>query len=779
MNTTQAQQKALNDALVTPVDRLEFGKCNMRLKTDIKPKEATFQVVLDALALTPFYRAFLITADFCPKIPRQKFEDLPLEHDILSFIRDLGHTGDITYLTDVNVDYLHQPWRAFATVINKCISRHKDTQVYGTILPKELTNQAMLESNAYKTYYAFASGEKAPKPKYVRKKADPDTSPKQKPVQATKGTRLKSKAKVTKPDKKKQLAKKPKAKGLAVLSKVIEVDTQSKVHDEQQQKSSGTDEGTGTILGVPDVPIYESKSEKESWGDSEDEDDTDDDGDNDDDGESDDDNDDNDDDDANVDDKQEGDDTNDDDEETNSDRTELDRIKIPIFDQSTTEYYEEEEEKIDDEETMYDDEDDEVTKELYEDVNVNLGNEDTEMTNADQGASDEQNVSQESGFKQVEEDAHVTLTPVLDTQKADEPVQSSSVSSNFTSKLLNLENPSLVDNEIASLMETSTRHAMAVPENTSGFTITIPPPPPFFNAFLRQVTPTLTLTTSKATTSFPFLLDFSSVFRFNDRVTNLEKDLKNVTKSVEPAVLTRSSLQPTSTYEAATSLSEFELTKILIDKMEKNRLYDKADYKKKLYDALNESYNTDKDLFDSYGEIFLLKRSRDEKDKDRDPSAGSDRGMKRRKSSKDAESSRDSRSKENKSSSTSKDASQSQHKSSGKSAQAEEPIHTVKDSGMQQDQEFVTRDNDEQPANKETWINQVAHAKEPPTSFDELNDTLFDFSAFVMNRLKIPNLTQEILFRPAFNLLKGTCKSITELEYHLEECSKAITELLD
>ncbi|GJW13983.1 hypothetical protein Tco_0018116, partial [Tanacetum coccineum] len=54
---------ALDDALVAPADHLEFGKCNMRLKTDIKPKEATFQMVLDALALTPFYRAFLITAD--------------------------------------------------------------------------------------------------------------------------------------------------------------------------------------------------------------------------------------------------------------------------------------------------------------------------------------------------------------------------------------------------------------------------------------------------------------------------------------------------------------------------------------------------------------------------------------------------------------------------------------------------------------------------------------------------------------------------------------------
>ncbi|GJZ37919.1 hypothetical protein Tco_0584110 [Tanacetum coccineum] len=163
MNTTQAQQKALDDALVAPADHLEFEKCNMRFKTDIKPKEATFQVVLDALTLTPFYQANLITADvlaiymqefwatvsvhkssirftinkknvslnvdifkeilqFCPKIPRQKFEDLILEHDILSFIRDLWHNGDITYLTDVNVDYLHQPWRAFATVIDKCLS---------------------------------------------------------------------------------------------------------------------------------------------------------------------------------------------------------------------------------------------------------------------------------------------------------------------------------------------------------------------------------------------------------------------------------------------------------------------------------------------------------------------------------------------------------------------------------------------------------------------------------------------------------------------------------
>nr|GEY00291.1 hypothetical protein [Tanacetum cinerariifolium] len=43
----------------------------------------------------------------------------------------------------------------------------------------------------------------------------------------------------------------------------------------------------------------------------------------------------------------------------------------------------------------------------------------------------------------------------------------------------------------------------------------------------------------------------------------------------------------------------------------------------------------------------------------------------------------------------------------------------------------------------------------------------------------VQNLTQEILVGPTFKLLKGTCKSLTELEYHLEECSKATTKRLD
>ncbi|GJU92457.1 hypothetical protein Tco_1304880 [Tanacetum coccineum] len=64
----------------------------------------------------------------------------------------------------------------FTTII--VISKYQDIQIYGVILPWHLTNQDMIESEAYKTYYAYATGEKTPKPKYVKKKADSDTTPK-------------------------------------------------------------------------------------------------------------------------------------------------------------------------------------------------------------------------------------------------------------------------------------------------------------------------------------------------------------------------------------------------------------------------------------------------------------------------------------------------------------------------------------------------------------------------------------------------------------------------
>nr|GEX24645.1 hypothetical protein [Tanacetum cinerariifolium] len=47
------------------------------------------------------------------------------------------------------------------------IPKHETVQKYDDILPDTITNQAMKESDAYKTYYDLATGKSIPKPKYV------------------------------------------------------------------------------------------------------------------------------------------------------------------------------------------------------------------------------------------------------------------------------------------------------------------------------------------------------------------------------------------------------------------------------------------------------------------------------------------------------------------------------------------------------------------------------------------------------------------------------------
>nr|GFB60990.1 hypothetical protein [Tanacetum cinerariifolium] len=410
MDTTKAQHIALDDALVAPANHLKIGKCNHQLSSDLKSNEPTIQVVLDALKLTPFCNAFQITANFngrshtlnvenfidmlhiCPRLPGQRFEDPPLKEEILSFIRDLGHTreikgmyhkqnvgyvyllwedlvyqvennnsnknNDICYLrfTKVIIDYfmfkdqsISRDYKMFwhnarddpMSNTIRVISRHHDTQVYDAILPVELTNQEMLDFKAYKEYYAIASGSEPPKAKtkYKKKTNEFNTSFKSKTASASKGTRLKSKVKVTKPDMKKQPAKKIKAKGLAVLSKVaLSKAEQIKLATKRSKKDFHISHASGL-----DQTEYKEEDVDEG-------------------------------------------------------------VHTPSDNEFT------------DEETTDDKEDDEVFKELYEDVNVNLEQGDAEMTDVNQRGSEQHNVSQESGFKQKEEDTHETLTPISNAQ---------------------------------------------------------------------------------------------------------------------------------------------------------------------------------------------------------------------------------------------------------------------------------------------------------------------------------------------------------------------------
>nr|GEW89223.1 hypothetical protein [Tanacetum cinerariifolium] len=95
---------------------------------------------------------------------------------------------------------------------------------------------------------------------------------------------------------------------------------------------------------------------------------------------------------------------------------------------------------------------------------------------------------------------------------------------------------------------------------------------------------------------------------------------KYVTESLKAKVFVRSTNQPQSSYAVAASLFEFELNKILIDKMEENKSINRLDIQKNLYNALVESYTSNKDIITSYCDVVTLKRGRDDQDKVKTPS---------------------------------------------------------------------------------------------------------------------------------------------------------------
>nr|GFA41203.1 hypothetical protein [Tanacetum cinerariifolium] len=232
-------------------------------------------------------------------------------------------------------------------------------------------------------------------------------------------------------------------------------------------------------------------------------------------------------------------------------------------------------------------------------------------------------------------------------------------------------------------------------------------------------------------------------------------------------------------------LSELELKKILIEKMESNKSIHISDEQKNLYKALVDAYECHKLILDTYGDMVTLKRRRDNKDKDEEPSAGSNQGSKRRQEGKEPELTSAPKEKTSKTSGKPTEGSKSQHKIA--SATDDQPIEEASQHPhwFQKQTKPLTPDrawNKTLPSTHgriQPWISNLAKKADSRTSFNELMDTPVDFLAFVMNRLKVDTLTPELLASLTYELMKGSCKSLVELEFFLEKVYKTITYQLD
>nr|GEX65201.1 hypothetical protein [Tanacetum cinerariifolium] len=754
----------MDEALVSSTQRLRIRRSNLRLPSDIQSKESTLQLVYDVLRRCPFFKAFLVTADvpensmqefwatayvhqqsirfkinnkklivslesfremlhICPRIHGQSFDELPFEEEILDFIRFLGHSATIRTLTDININKLYQPWRSFAAIFNKClirkssgysfqlsqaqilwglyhkrnidyaflikedfvyqvehknhkksnemyyprftkviihhfmskdasiqrrnkinwhyvrdesifsmikvVSRHKNTQQYGAMLPIELTNDEIRNTKAYKEYCAFATGEAVPKPKASarRKRSDSDTSITP-PATTTPKPTVVVTPRLAAGAKGKQTAKSlpaplEVARTEAQQLKIILRRRRQQTHI-SQPGGSGTDEGTGLKPGVPNVPTDESKEEL-SWNSSDDEEnqetakyDKQDDAE------------------GGGDDKEEGEgDEEDDNEETREEESFNPIPKTPEGSKDKGDGEEDQILKISEEERLNEEEE---ADELYRDVDINQG----------RGLQVNQEVK----------DSHMTLTLInFDGQQ-----ESLSVSSQFVTNMLNPTS----DAGMESIFATAST-------SVAPFPITAP-----------------TMTPST--------------------VTTITTTSQSVNAQLEAEVLTKSFHSSRTSYTVVADLSEMELKKILIKKMEGNKSIQCSDEQRNLYKALVDAYEADKIILDSYGETVILKRRRDDDDdQDEGPSAGSDRGSKRR-----------------------------------REGAEDQPIiqSSQHPEWFSQSKKPPTPDRDWNktlPAiqgSTQTWISELAKQADSRSSFNELLDTPLDFFNFIMNRLR-------------------------------------------
>ncbi|GJS83431.1 hypothetical protein Tco_0749972 [Tanacetum coccineum] len=388
------------------------------------------------------------------------------------------------------------------------------------------------------------------------------------------------------------------------------------------------------------------------------------------------------------------------------------------------------------------------------------------------------------------EQSTTTTTPAIQNATTEVPLFSSShsVSSNCTIAFLNFENIHSTKPEVVSILDINVQHEVPHTSPLLTIPVSVIHEHTIFNPseivatasattissqlsslfpFLQQSTLIPTPTTTEATTSTTVLKDVDNSSKVISTIkyevpnvvkeyigSNLDDALHKVIQRNFADIIKKHSV-PAETVERLRQ--QYAPQKSIKDireiKMEHARKHPKHIA---LYHALMESILEDEKAMDKGVVDELKKRKQDDTDKDEGPSAGSDQGLLNLER---------------------EDLGNTDEQPNDK-AVLKNDCYKKSRSDTSPDPEWNEgKSVDDGP--EQSWLNDMAKAIKPPLTFDKVMHTPIDFSAFVMNHLKIDNLTKEILVGPTYNLLKGTCKSYVELDYTIEECYRALSEKLD
>nr|GEW80575.1 hypothetical protein [Tanacetum cinerariifolium] len=676
MNLIVAQRFALDNALVAPENRVQIGKCNMRIDPTKTPKEPTYQVFLYALALTTCYPAFLITADvleiymhqlwhtitkiknsssykfkldkkkctidvdvfrdilyICPRLLNQEFVVPPSSNEeIVSFIKELGYTEDINSVTKT-LDFVELLWEDFMFQIDNKDSKKQEKMYYPRFTKEIIHHFISKDKSIFMRNRLFMHTVQHDgilgSLRFVSKTEEYQVYGALIRAEMTNRKMQNSTAYKTYLAFATGAATPKKARKFKKPASLSKKETLVTVKEPAEKPAARRYEGDDLESGIPDEPKGKSIDTSEGTGlkpgvlnvskaDSFK---------------------------SEYESWGDSDDENDDDDQQSDDEiTESDDDKSVYLKKT----YDEEETQYDefvhtpeDYVPTYDETDDEeydhINKEMYDDVNVELrdaepadeGKDDEEMTQAGHVDSKEENVNQ----------------------------------------------------EVAAI-------CVAI-------------------------------------------------------------------KSKVPTIVKE--------YLGTSQDDTLHKKRTLFDTMTKTKSFNKNTKHKALYHAFIESILKDEDAMDKGVADKSKKKNPDDADKDEGPPAGSNQGLKGKKISKDVEPS-----KKEKSIETSKGTTKSQLKSTSKSAQAEETVFEAGDTQVLQNQEYDMGNTDEPSVvnvNPKDWFKKP---ERPPTPDLEWNE----YKA-------IDNKPTQKWLRPAYQLLKGTCRSYIELEYNMEECYKALNDQLD
>ncbi|GJR79902.1 hypothetical protein Tco_0150687 [Tanacetum coccineum] len=161
-----AQAPTRTDEQILPRSAwLQIGKSNLLFDAQKIQKNPIFQISVDILCNTNFFRAFSASAsvpaiyiqqfwntmkydektgvyccqvdeqwvnlsadllrkalDITPADPAHPFELPPTGDTVIDFVNQLGYPEPVEFVSNIRVNYVYQPWRAILSLINQCLT---------------------------------------------------------------------------------------------------------------------------------------------------------------------------------------------------------------------------------------------------------------------------------------------------------------------------------------------------------------------------------------------------------------------------------------------------------------------------------------------------------------------------------------------------------------------------------------------------------------------------------------------------------------------------------